>query len=133
MKITDVKLYVLENPDSRGSVLKLHEVPNLRRIQYTHGGTARPDLKERQHFIEVLTDEGISSRCTTTMTPDQVDVLRINVQGEDPCGASDCIRCCTKARAGCICLRDGLEISTTVSGTSPARLPVFRFMPSSAK
>ena len=84
MKITDVKLYVLENPDSRGSVLKLHEVPNLRRIQYTHGGIARPDLKERQHFIEVLTDEGVSSRCTTTMTPDEVDVLRNNVQGDDP-------------------------------------------------
>ena len=84
MKISDVKLYVLENPDSRGSTLKLQEVPNLRRIQYTHGGTPRPDLKERQHFIEVLTDEGITVRCTTEMSAREVEVLRTNVVGEDP-------------------------------------------------
>ena len=62
MKITDVKLYILENPDSRGSVGKLREVPNLRRIQYTHGGAPSPDKTQRQNFIAITTDAGISSR-----------------------------------------------------------------------
>ena len=84
MRITDVKLYVLENPDSSGSVIKLGEVPNLRRIQYTHGGSRKPGKKERQNFIEVVTDEGISARCTTTMTPEEVEILRNNVEAEDP-------------------------------------------------
>jgi len=86
MKITDVKLYVLENPDSTGSILKLKQVPNLRRIQYEHGGIRHPDKKQRQHFIEVSTDEGITSRCTTEMRPEEVEILRANVEGEDPFG-----------------------------------------------
>ena len=36
MKITEIKLYVLEHPQRQGRALKLVQVPSLRRIQYTH-------------------------------------------------------------------------------------------------
>ncbi|MEX1018027.1 MAG: enolase C-terminal domain-like protein, partial [Litorilinea sp.] len=83
MKITDVKLYVLENPDQIGRRLKLVQVPNLLRIQYTHQaqGSGQP---LRQNFIEVQTDEGITGRCTTAMLPHQIEIIRTNVLGEDP-------------------------------------------------
>lgn len=83
MKITQVKLFILENADQKGRSLQLVQVPNLRRIQYTHtaGATGQP---ARQHFIQVETDEGISGRCTTTMTPTQAEILRNQVLGEDP-------------------------------------------------
>lgn len=83
MKITDVKLYVLENPEQVGRAHKLVQVPNLLRIQYTHQaqGSGKP---LRQNFIEVQTDEGVSGRCTTTMLPHQVEIIRNNVLGEDP-------------------------------------------------
>jgi L-alanine-DL-glutamate epimerase-like enolase superfamily enzyme len=83
MKITAVKLYILENPAQQGRGLKLVQVHNLRRIQYTHTATSTPQ-PARQHFIEVVTDEGISGRCTTTLTPAQVELLRNQVVGEDP-------------------------------------------------
>ena len=34
--------------------------------------------------MQVLTDEGVEGICTTTMTPEQVDILRIQVLGENP-------------------------------------------------
>jgi L-alanine-DL-glutamate epimerase-like enolase superfamily enzyme len=84
VKITDVKLYILEHPERKGSAHRLVQVPNLRRIQYTHQG--RPtDQPMRQAFIEVLTDEGISGRCDTkTLTPVQVEILRYHALGENP-------------------------------------------------
>ena len=83
MKIAAVRLYVLEAPDKRtGSSLKLIQVPNLLRTQYTHTGKpANQPL--RQNFIEVVTDEGLVGRCTTTMLPHQVEILRNQVLGED--------------------------------------------------
>ena len=84
MKITEVLLKVLEDPDSTSSVQKLVQVPNLLRIQYTHSHMRVPDRKARQSFIEVRTDEGIRGRCTTTMTPHEAEVLRHNVVGENP-------------------------------------------------
>jgi hypothetical protein len=36
MRIVDVKLYILENPAQQGRSLKLVQVPNLLRTQYTH-------------------------------------------------------------------------------------------------
>lgn len=83
MKISTVKLYILENPEQSGRSLKLVQVPNLRRIQYTHtsGAAASP---ARQHFLEVVTDGGVSGRCTTAMTPAQADILRTQVIGADP-------------------------------------------------
>lgn len=81
MKISEVRLYVLEAPEGQTSApLKLTQVPNLRRIQYTHRRvTGSQPL--RQHFLEVVTDEGISGRCTTTMLPHQVEILRNQVLG----------------------------------------------------
>ena len=83
MKITDVKLQILENPAGKGRALKLVEVPNLRRIQYTHQGLPT-DKPARQHFIQVFTDQGLQSRCTTTMSPAQVEILRHQVLDENP-------------------------------------------------
>lgn len=83
MKITNVKLYILEDPNQKGRSLKLVQVPNLLRTQYTHVPTAS-ERSTQQHFIEVQTDEGIIGRCTTTMTPTQVEILRNQVLGENP-------------------------------------------------
>jgi L-alanine-DL-glutamate epimerase-like enolase superfamily enzyme len=83
MRITEVKLFVLENPAQHSRALKLVKVPNLLRIQYTH--TSLPiDKPATQTFIEVITDEGVSGRCTTTMLPHQVEILRNQVVGQDP-------------------------------------------------
>jgi L-alanine-DL-glutamate epimerase-like enolase superfamily enzyme len=85
MKITDVKLYILENRSLKGRNLKLIQVPNLRRIQYTHTGLPT-ELPARQHVLEVVTEDGVTGRCTTTMTPLQVEILRTQVLGEDGFG-----------------------------------------------
>jgi L-alanine-DL-glutamate epimerase-like enolase superfamily enzyme len=83
MKITDVKLYVLEQPGQKANGLKLVQVPNLLRIQYTHqwSPSNRP---AQQGFIEVFTDQGVNGGCTTGMTPVQLEVLRNQVIGADP-------------------------------------------------
>ncbi|MFH1570708.1 MAG: enolase C-terminal domain-like protein [Gemmatimonadota bacterium] len=83
MRIAEIKLYVLENPEGGGRRLGLEEVPGLRRIQYRHRGLpggGRP----RQSFLEVVTDAGLSGRCTTTMSPGQAGLLRDQVLGVDP-------------------------------------------------
>ncbi len=83
MKITALKLFVLESATHNADTLKLVQVPNLRRTQYTHQwlpGSAA----QRQSFLEVHTDRGITGRCTTTMTPEQLAVLRNQVLGDDP-------------------------------------------------
>ena len=85
MKITDVKLIVLENPEEKERLFKLREVPGLQRIQYTHGGKGQPsDEAMRMGFLKVETDEGIDGMCSTAMTPKHVKALRIQVLGEDP-------------------------------------------------
>ena len=84
MKITSVKLFVLEQPEGRSGLPGVQEVPNLRRIQYRGGGGGSLDKKPRQHFIEVQTDEGISGRCTTDMPAIYVDALAHQVAGENP-------------------------------------------------
>jgi L-alanine-DL-glutamate epimerase-like enolase superfamily enzyme len=83
MKIATVRLYVLEAPEERTGVdLHLVQVPNLRRLQYTH--QRRPNGQPlRQNFIEVITDEGLTGRCTTFMLPHQIDLLRRQVLGQD--------------------------------------------------
>ena len=83
MKISDVKLVVLENAEHKAGALKLVQVPDLLRIQYTHQWMPT-DRPVQQTFIEVFTDEGVSGRCTTTMTPAQVEILRNQVVGVDP-------------------------------------------------
>ena len=85
MKITGIKLYILEDPDQQQGYLELKQVPGLRRIQYTHGSKTHPKSDNlRQHFIRVETDEGIVGMCTTTMTPEQVEVLGTQVLGRNP-------------------------------------------------
>lgn len=83
MKITAVRLYVLEAPEQPAGVdLRLTQVPSLHRIQYTHtrGPNGQP---ARQSFIEVATEDGLVGRCTTLMLPHQVDLLRRQVLGAD--------------------------------------------------
>ena len=46
-----------------------------------------------------------------------------------PSTGNTCFRCSTRARVGCISLRDGSEPSTTAFGTLPARRPACRFTP----
>ncbi len=85
MRITEVKLIVLENPEQKQPCFKLREVPGLSRIQYTHGGKSfASDKPLRMNFLKVQTDEGIDGISTTTMTPGQAEVLRTQVLGENP-------------------------------------------------
>jgi L-alanine-DL-glutamate epimerase-like enolase superfamily enzyme len=82
MKIAAVRLYVLEAPEQPSGVdLQLKQVPNLRRLQYTHQRVPN-NQPVRQNFIEVATDDGLTSRCTTFMLPHQVDLLRRQVLGQ---------------------------------------------------
>ena len=62
------------------------QVPNLRRIQYTHKRLPS-DQPAQQTFIQVETDAGITGRCTTTMSPAQAAILRVQVLGEEPTGS----------------------------------------------
>jgi L-alanine-DL-glutamate epimerase-like enolase superfamily enzyme len=83
MKIAAIRICILEAPQPHSSTpLKLIQVPNLMRTQYTHT-RAGADQPLRQNFIEVVTDDGIVGRCTTTMQPHQVQILRNQVLGED--------------------------------------------------
>jgi L-alanine-DL-glutamate epimerase-like enolase superfamily enzyme len=82
MKITDVRLYILEDPEGSGRVNMITRVPNLRRIQYTHRGERSGPA--HQAFLEVVTDEGITGRCTTGMSPQQADIVRRHAVGQDP-------------------------------------------------
>ena len=72
MKITAVKLYILEHPDRKSGGHKLVQVPNLRRIQYTHKGVPS-DLPAQQAFIQVETDAGITGRCTASFSEPEKD------------------------------------------------------------
>ncbi|MBM3262936.1 MAG: hypothetical protein FJY97_05855 [candidate division Zixibacteria bacterium] len=83
MKITDLKLTILEDPDSTGFSLKLVEVPNLHRLQYTHVGAPGAG-KTRQAFLRVMTDEDIEGICTTMMSKESFEVLKNQVIGADP-------------------------------------------------
>ena len=85
MKITGIRLFVLEDPDQPQYYHVLKQVPGLRRTQYTHGSRSHPKTgKLRQHFIRVETDEGIEGTCTTTMDVEQVEILRTQVMGKNP-------------------------------------------------
>ncbi len=81
MKITEVKLSVLEIPLPRGCH-RLVRVPHLHRIQYTHVGEMLPGPRQIT-FLHVLTDAGIEG-IATGGTREMVDQLRELVIGEDP-------------------------------------------------
>ena len=92
MKITDVRLLILEQPGEPQAqrLPTLGLVPNLRRIQYSSGPVPKTKqamgkpTKPRSIFLEVHTDEGITGRCTSMMHPDAIQVLRGHAVGEDP-------------------------------------------------
>ena len=84
MKITEVKLYILEHPTRKASMHQIVEVPNLlHRTQYTHKGL-RTDQPLRQSFIEVRTDEGLWGRVNTSLNPYQASLIRHHAVGKDP-------------------------------------------------
>jgi L-alanine-DL-glutamate epimerase-like enolase superfamily enzyme len=84
LRITDVRLYVLEDPERMARGHELVRVPGLRRVQYTHSGRSL-DQPARQTFVEVLTNGGVSGRCDTrTITPDQMELLRHHAVGQSP-------------------------------------------------
>ena len=92
MKITDIKLLILEQPGEPqpAPLPMLGQVPNLRRIQWSAGPVPNkkkavgPPTRPHQGFLEVHTDEGITGRCTSTLGPAQIPLLRAHVVGEDP-------------------------------------------------
>ncbi len=65
MKITDVRLYVLEAPEQQiGSAWKLIQVPNLSRTQYTHtrvAGRSVPATVKRDGAIHPYARGGQST------------------------------------------------------------------------
>jgi len=89
MKITDIKLQILEIPGRFAGTYQLVQVPTVRRIQYTHHGK-RTDRPAQEILMRVQTDEGVEGICTVDNSllvgPPQtmVDLLRANVVGEDP-------------------------------------------------
>lgn len=82
MKITDVRLSILEVPQEAGRTWKLVQVPGLRRTQYTHKAIPT-DEPLRENILRVLTDEGVEGWCTGG-SAEMVKLLRANVLGEDP-------------------------------------------------
>ena len=85
MKITDIKLLILENPEQKRGGHRLVQVPGLHRIQYTHKGVPGHQ-PARLHIIEVHTDAGIVGRMApTSITPAQAEILlHSHVVGENP-------------------------------------------------
>lgn len=83
MKITEIKLTILEDPEQPQVAQRIVEVKNLFRTQYTHQ-TTHSGGHARQNFIHVKTDHGIEAICTTTMGPTQIEILRRQTLGENP-------------------------------------------------
>ena len=87
MRITNILAHVLDIPDRSGRILKLVQVPGVRRIQYTHRSEPT-DHPAQQMILRVQTDEGVEGICTIDGDADSirhiVDLLRANALGEDP-------------------------------------------------
>ena len=85
MKITDVKMLVLEDPERKESGgHAIAQVEGLRRIQYTHKGRKGEEKPVRRSFLEVHTDEGVVGRSDTSMTAYQADIVRYHAVGKSP-------------------------------------------------
>jgi L-alanine-DL-glutamate epimerase-like enolase superfamily enzyme len=87
MKITEVKLLTLQREERPVGLPKLIQMPGLRRIQYRQRGVLTGEVRPvRYSFLKVATDEGIDSICTCYggPSPEQVEILRHNVVGENP-------------------------------------------------
>lgn len=84
VKITELKLYVLDAGESTRRLHTIVPVAGLQRTQYTHrGGATRPG-RNRQSFLEVHTDAGISSRINVGIAPATVELLAEQVRGQNP-------------------------------------------------
>lgn len=85
MRIVDVKMTVVELP-ARASRLEIVQVPDPRRLRYTHR-RHQVDAPAHERFLRVLTDDGIEGVCTCSspeVTPEILELLRLNVVGADP-------------------------------------------------
>jgi L-alanine-DL-glutamate epimerase-like enolase superfamily enzyme len=88
MKITDIKLHVLEVPGHKKGVHQIVQVEGLRRIQYTHHGR-RTEEPAHELILRVMTDEGIEGLYTvdqSTYTGEVgyiIELFRENVVGMD--------------------------------------------------
>ena len=88
MKITDIRIHILEVPESQASIHKIIQVKGLRRHQYTH--TRAPlDGPAYASVMRVQTDEGVEGICSIDCShlggaKGMADLLRTNMLGEDP-------------------------------------------------
>ena len=129
MKITDIKLITLEDPERKSAYVNLYQVPDLRRIQYTHGSKMQPSGRNlRQSFLKVITDEGVESMCTCTMPPDQIETLRHQVIGENPLNKEGIYQMLHKGTRW-VYQRHGWFGETTACGIYWGRSPGFRSIP----
>ena len=121
MMITAVKLYILEQPGQMANGLKLVQLPNLLRIQYTppivavdpaaatslyrslHGPGRQRSL---HHQYDARSTGGVAQPGDGRRVPSTREHLTRN---------------CTKARAGCIRRPAGSATSTTACGILQAR------------
>jgi L-alanine-DL-glutamate epimerase-like enolase superfamily enzyme len=81
MKITDIRLHMVELPGRKAGAHQLIQVPTVRRTQYTHQWQAS-DEPAREAILRVQTDAGIEGLCTGG-SPEMVKLLRANVLGMD--------------------------------------------------
>ncbi|MFO7918979.1 MAG: enolase C-terminal domain-like protein [Anaerolineae bacterium] len=86
MKITDIKIHVVEIPGQQGRILELIQVPGLRRTQYTHQSHPT-DSPAHRLIMRVQTDEGVEGICGVNdgagNPSHMLALLRANVLGED--------------------------------------------------
>jgi L-alanine-DL-glutamate epimerase-like enolase superfamily enzyme len=87
VKITAIQVHVVEVPGSKSSLLKLIQVPGLRRTQYTHEWYPG-DGPQQAYVMRVQTDAGVEGLCTVEGNVGDVTratrLLQANVVGEDP-------------------------------------------------
>lgn len=89
MKITDIKIHVIEIAGNYAGVHQIVQVQGLRRTQYTHQ-LIPTDKPATEMVMRVQTDEGIEGLCTVDASTygggaeRMVELLRANVLGENP-------------------------------------------------
>ena len=93
MKITEVRLNVVEVPGQASRSPKLVPMPGLRRTQYRRAyppdGPSYTTGPAHMAILRVQTDEGVEGLCTggtsdVPLTSAHVELLRANVIGENP-------------------------------------------------
>jgi L-alanine-DL-glutamate epimerase-like enolase superfamily enzyme len=85
MHISDVKVIVVELPGS-AHLWQIIPMPDPHRLRYSHRAVAGAQ-RSYEMFMVVRTDDGIEGVCTCStpdMTPQRLEVLRLQVLGADP-------------------------------------------------